>query len=150
MSAITTVYDILITRIAAVLTGHYRLSNPYKLEENAETFLRIGYGLAIGDAVNTLKPMTGCLFTQRNFILSISRRYAATESNAVAKATTEKQIMEDLFLLINDFHQNTTLTNGNRVVKFESDSGINYVQGETDKFMYTSAVISIEYFETLT
>jgi hypothetical protein len=150
MSEVSTVYDALITRIEAVLTGHYRLSNPYKLEENPSTFLRIGYGLGIGSATNTGRPMSGCISIQRTFQVSITRRYAALETNASAKATTEKQILEDMFLLIKDFHENTSLTNGNRVVKFDSDNGINYVETESDRFMYTTGLISIEYFENLT
>ena len=150
MSEVSTVYDALITRIEAVLTGHFRLSNPYKLEENPSTFLRIGYGVGIGSGTNTRRPMAGCISIERSFPVSITRRYAALETNASAKATTEKQLMEDMFLLIKDFHENTSLTNGNRVVRFDSDNGINYVETETDRFMYVTGIISIEYFENLT
>lgn len=150
MSEVSTVFDALVTRVGAVLTGHFRLSNAYKLEENSSTFLRIGYAVGVGPAVNTLRPMSCMVFVQRSFTISITRRYAALETDAAAKATTEKQIMEDMLLVIKDLHTNTSLTNGNRVVKFESDNGINYVETDTDKFMYTTADISIEYFENLT
>jgi len=150
MSEVSTVYDAMITRIGAVLTGHLRLSNPYKIEENSATLLRVGYGVGIGPATNTRRPMSGCASIQRTFIVSISRRYAALDSSGSAKATTEKQIMDDMFLLIKDFSENTSLTNGNRVVGFDSDNGINYVETESDRFMYTTANFSIEYFENLT
>lgn len=152
MSEVSTVYDALITRIEAVLTGHYRLSNAYKIEENPSTFLRIGYAVGIGAATNSLRPTAsnGCISIERTFPVTITRRYAALETNAAAKATTEKQILEDVLLLVKDFQSNTSLTNGNRVVKFVSDNGINYVETDTDKFMYTTADISIEYFENLT
>lgn len=149
MSAISDVYDALITRTTSVLTSHTRLSNPYKLDENPDILLRQGYGLAIGAGENSNREFGCRLSIRREFTLSIVRRYAATDLDASGKGTTEKQIMEDAKLLVADFEENTTLTTGARIVKFLSDSGIQYVRSETDKFMYCELIIETEYFETI-
>ena len=150
MSAVSSAYDAVITAIESQLPNHKRLSNPYDVEENTDLFLRQGYGLVLGPGENSKRNLCNVLSIRRTFQVIISRKYAATELNASGKATTEKQIMEDLKTLIAYFETNTTLNTGVRVVGFESDSGIQFVKkSATDMYLFTEGIFEIEYFETI-
>lgn len=149
MSNISTVYDAMITRIAAKLTTHLRLPNPYKPNENSELFLKQGYGVALGPALNTNRLVACKLSIERQFFVSISRKYFALESSATNKASTEKQLLEDQLLLIQDFESDPTLNGSAFKTVYVSDNGIEYVFGEKDQFLIINSVFSIEYLEAL-
>jgi hypothetical protein len=147
---ITTAYNAMITRLAAVLTSHKRLTNPYNLSDNTHQFLTIGYGLAIGPAENT-RRILGCLITQRRELqVVITRKYFATQFDVSGKSTTEKQILEDLFLVVKDFEKSTNLNDTNLTTQYVSDSGIEFVDGDGGPFLAIRATFSLDYQEDIT
>lgn len=152
MSIISTAYDAMITRIETVLdvatNGHTRLPNPYKPEENNELFLKKGYGLAILGAENTNR-FVNCKFSiQRTMQVVLTRQYFAREDDAVAKSTTEKELFEDQYLLINDFEQDISINGQTMYTRYVTDGGIEYVQQGTDKFLMLRTDVLLEYIET--
>lgn len=150
MSAITTIFDLLVTRIGTVLPNHTRLTNPYDLTQNNERFLKQGWALGFGPAVNT-KRLLSCQFsTQRDFVLSITRQYYAREFDITSKATTEKAILEDLYTLRLDLEKNSTLNDGVYIVTYEGDNGIQSVFSGKDVWLYTQIRLTVDYFENFT
>lgn len=150
---ITTLYNTLITRMGAIFPQHARLPNPYKIDQNNSLFLKKGWGVAFAEGVNTNRnancpPMS----IERTFNITISRQFYAREMDAAAKATTEKDLFEDQYLLIKDLESDPTLQQTIARGRFVSDSGIQFVSldVEKDDFLYLSSVFTLEYWEDLT
>jgi len=149
MSNFSSLYDAIVTRVVTVLPSHTRLPNPYKISENAEPFLRQGWGIAMGSATNTNRELSCRLSIRRDFTISITRKFYALESNVANKESVEKQLMEDMILLVRDFYNNTSLPGVLGIVGYENDSGINYVLSEKDNFFVLPITFSVEHFETI-
>jgi hypothetical protein len=152
MSLISTAYDSMITRIEAVLDtvnqGYKRIHNPYSIQDNEELFLVKGYGLAVLTGENTQR-VVNCKFTvNRNVEVILTRLYTGAGEDAVPKATLEKLLLEDQYKLINNFEQDLTINGTTMYTRWVSDSGIEYVNGETGRFFMLRTQFSLEYLET--
>ena len=142
MSSVTTVYESLVERIVAVFPSHTRLTDAYSIEENMEQFLKIGWGLAIGPAVNSERFLSAKLSYERNFILTITRKFVARELDVETKAAAERLLMEDVYLITSDLTRDSTLNNATNHVKYIGDSGIEKVF--VDKSQYLMSQIEIQ------
>lgn len=152
MSKVSTAYDNLITRLAAVFTsgsGWLQIPNGYDIPANADGFLRQGYGLAIGAGVNAKREVGGHYHVDRKFTVSISREVFKLDGDASGYGSVAKSLFEDLKLVISDFETNQTLNSGQIFCSYESDSGIQAVQGDGFAFMYLSAEFSVILIEDL-
>ena len=154
MSGISDGYDAVLARIQVVLSteanGYFRLPNPYKPEENGEDRLKKGYGIALGAAVNSNRFVNCSFSVARQFQIILTRKYVALENDAVRKADAEKALFEDLNLLINDFEQDISVNGNTMYTRYEADGGIEYVQGDTDKFIMLRTTFVMEYVERFT
>lgn len=151
MSIISNAYDALLTRLDTLypsLSGWNRLPNPYKPEENTELFLRQGYGVAMGPGQNTNRQVNCKFSVSRDMVVILTRKYDALENDAVGKAVTEKQLFEDQYALINDLEQDISINGQTMYTRYISDGGIEYVRGDTDRFLILRTVFSLEYMET--
>jgi hypothetical protein len=152
MSKISTVYDTLLTRLDAVLTSASswnRLPNPYNIEENPSLFLRQGYGIAIGSGSNQNQSQCGLVRIKRTVSVVISRKVDATELGVTDKDTGHKQLLEDMRSVLADFEKNVALSNDIANVIFVSDSGINFVNGEDENYVYSEMQFAVDYFENI-
>ncbi len=149
-TAITAVFDALVTRITAILPQHLRLTNPYDLVQNKETFLKKGWGLGFGAGVNSRRFNSLHFTTQRDFILTISRQYYAKESDIAAKATAEKELFEDLYLVSKDVQKHNTLNDGLYIVTYQGDNGIQSVFSDKDVWLYIQVRLTVDYTENFT
>ncbi len=152
MSIISTAYDAILTRIETVLdvntNGFFRLSNPYKPEENNERFLVKGYGIVMGPGSNTNRTVNCKFSVERTLTVVLTQQYYAREDDAAAKAETEKALFESQYLLINDFEQDISVNGTTMYTRWVSDGGIEYVQGTTDRFLMLRTDFALEYLET--
>ena len=153
MSTISNAYDKIITRLSTILPSHTRLTNPYAPEQNIERTLTQGYGLVMGSGERVPREI-GCsnrYFVRRDFIVVLARKFFAKELNVEAKASVEKQLTEDLNLLVKDFENSVDL-NENQVFDFTyvGDGGIESVFADKDNFLMIRATFRIEYHENLT
>lgn len=149
MSKVSDVHAALIAKIETLLPGHVRLSNPYKPEENPNITLNKGVGLKIGSGVNTDNAQGCQTFIRREFTIVITRKYFALETDGQSKATTEKDILEDAILIQKEIESDQTVGGTSCSAHFQSDSGIEYVMGDTDKYLKTEITIEVLYFEIL-
>jgi hypothetical protein len=141
-SAVTTAYDNLLTRLAAVLTlgaGWHQIPNAYDIPSNSFTFLKQGYGLAIGSATNGRRELSCNIHVDRTFIVSIAREVFKLDGDASGYGTVSKDLMEDLKLVIKDFETNATLNDGLINLSYENDSGVQAIEGDDFSAMYVSA-----------
>jgi hypothetical protein len=151
-SAITTAYDNLLTRIAAVLTandGWLQIPNAYDVASNSDSFLKQGYGIKIGSGVNAKRQLGNQMHIDRKFSLIISREVCATDGDTSTYGSVAKQLFEDLKLVINDFETNTTLNSGLIFCSYESDGGVQPVRGDNYSVVYVSAEFTTILIENL-
>lgn len=153
MSQITTIYTALLAQMALLypeLDGWQRIANPYKPNENPDTLLRQGWGIALGAGLNTNR-LVNCKYSlNREITIVFTRKYDALENDPVNKAITEVQLFEDQHKLINQIEQDPTISDTLTTASYGSDGGIEYVKGETDSFMMLRTVIPTEYLEGFT
>lgn len=148
-SVISSAYDAIVTRMGIVLPSHTRISNPYSVDENPEPMLRLGWGLRVADGVNSNRMVNCQLSTDRKFVIVLTRKYYARELDVVSKASTEKDLLEDNFLVIQDFEKNTMLGAIVAKANYESDTGIQFVFNQDKPFYKIESTLSVEYFDQL-
>lgn len=153
MSAITTTYNALVARIESVLdvttNGYTRLPNPYNIEDNTEVRLRKGYGVAVLPATNANLEL--CKLTQdRVFEIVLTRLYTGYDDNPTDKAALELLLLEDEFLILNDLEQDSTLNTQTMQTSYVSDSGIEFVAGETGRFFSLRIQLNVKYSDVFT
>lgn len=152
MSLISDGFDALILRVETVLdaaTNNYtRLPNPYNVEDNTEIKLRKGYGVALQAAENTNRQVNCKFSVSRTMEVVLTRLYTGYEENAVEKASTEKLLLEDQYKIINDLEQDVTINGTTMYTRWETDGGLEYVSGETGRFLMLKTQFSLEYLET--
>jgi hypothetical protein len=149
MTKVSLVHDALITLLESTLTGYTRLPNPYQPDENTNLFLKQGFGLKLGTGENTNRTLGGFQFMRRTFTVVLTRQYFALESDADAKAATEKQLLEDALLIQKAIEEDQTVGGTSVSATFTRDSGIEFVSNQTERYMKTEIEILAEYFETL-
>lgn len=141
------IYDEICNLIETTLPDAKRFPNPYRMEVNALGRVDSAYGIEVGTGENT-ERYVGCLVSwQRNFTLRILRKITTTENNLGKRVILEKGILADHDALQKAFY-NTTL--GNRVIKtiVTDDGGIQFLDGDTLKFLMMEITILVEYQES--
>ena len=144
---IETIYDAIVDLIEGELTTYTRLPNPYALDENDFLRLTNGFGVAIGAGVDTQRSI-GCIITwERAFSISLVRRVVTTQSNVTKRETIEKEILVDHDLVRKAVYLDTTL--GGNVMKatIVDDGGVNFIDGERQKFLAIDMTLLVEYQE---
>lgn len=151
MSDITDVYTALQTRLAAIYPNHRRLTNPYKIDQNAETNLFLGYGVQVLPGENSKRNISCKISIQRTFLVILVRKFRSLELDRIGKETTEKALLEDQFLLIKDIESDPNLGVPTIVARAEwlNDGGISFVFGDKDSYMKLENTVEVEYFEDL-
>lgn len=152
MSIISTAYDAFIARIETVLDtanqGYTRIPNPYNVEDNTELKLRKGYGLALLNAENTNRQVNCKFSVNRTMEVILTREYTGDEELAVPKSTLEKLLLEDQYKIINNFEQDLTINGSTMYTRWVTDSGIEFVAGQTGRFYMLKTQFLLEYLET--
>jgi hypothetical protein len=151
-SKVTTAYDNFVARVDAVLTsgnGWIKLPHAYNIEKNPEIYLKQGYAIGIGQGANTKRVQSNTISISREFILTIVRTSDTLDLEVTGRQTVEKQLFEDLKLVIADIEGNSTLNSGQILCGYVGDAGIEYVDTENSEFNLIKANFLIEYFETI-
>lgn len=148
MANLSLIYEGLISLIESKLPTYNRLADAY--DDAANDLIRIekGYSLGISSGENTERYITGdTLASNRTFSFKITNLYTANEGDPVARATQEKALYEDAFLVWKELEKISVL-NGIDVMnaRYLSDDGIEYL-GDEKKAITIISAISAEYEE---
>lgn len=146
---ISSIYDALVTKAGTLLPSHFRIPNPYAVEANNIQFLDKGWGIQVVSGVNTERHISCYLGVLRTINLVLTRRYFALDFDAAAKAVTEKDLLEDQFLFIEDLEREPTLGGLVAKLKYASDSGVQSIFVEGLPFYMIISSFELEYFEDL-
>ncbi len=152
MSQVSTAYDNFVTRVDAVLTsnnGWMKLPHAYDVDKNPELYLRQGYSIGIGSGSNTKRVLSNTISISREFIVTLVRSLDYLDLEVTGRQTLEKQLFEDLKLVIADVEGNSTLNAGQILCSYQGDGGIEYVDNETSEYVSLRSTFVVEYFETI-
>jgi hypothetical protein len=148
MSLVSTILDSFKGRVADLLPNHIELPNPYQVDSNPENFLDLGWAVAVGSGENSARQ-TGCSVSiQRTIQVTITRKFIATDIEKVKKFDAVKALLEDAWLVIEDFEYNNEVNGASRT-SYNSDSGIVTVFDNRSDFIKIDLTFSCEYFENL-
>jgi hypothetical protein len=148
MTAISDIYNAIITTVGAELPAFQRVPNPYSLDENTAILLRKAYGLAIGPGTNT-ERYVGCIATwQRDFTIGLVTQVVNTENDTLGRASVEIDIIQAHRLLLLAFETDPTLAGKCIKAVITADGGIDYIQGAQSKYLAVEITLTVEYQET--
>lgn len=141
-----TAYDTIVSRVTALLPNHKRLVNVYALEENPDLYLKQGWGLKIGPGGTNSNRLVGATRTTAiQFSVYLTRQVIARDQDPANKAVADKNLLEDLRVLIDDIHKNN-FNFSDPIVTFNGFSGIDTVRAGEASYLYVSADLTVEYF----
>ena len=151
MSNISSSYDAIVTRLGVLFPNHLRMHNPYNPELNPESVLNKGYGIQMLSGVNTERNLSCLLSISRTIVIVLTRNYFSKELDTLTKASVEKTLLEDQFILIKDLEKDSTVNASSYITtfKYSSDSGIQSVFTDKNSFIKIETNFSLEYFEDL-
>jgi hypothetical protein len=135
-TAVSDLYDGLVTILSTTFASptYKELVNPYVPELNNDTLaLARGYGFFIGP--KSVVPKLGRhegFNAEITVVQTIAQR--GTERDTIIRRTAEKNLLEDQYLLIDYFRQNTAPIAKVWDISYESDNGLEFVY--TDKQNY--------------
>ncbi len=138
MSNISTIYDAYRTEIAAVLTSHVEIVNPYVPDASPDFDYKIGWGVGVGPANNPENTASCRYRIQREFVVTITRRLYLTAKDIDERITVEKNLLEDKNLVIARISSSSLLNSGSGIelTSYTGDSGIEFLRfGRTDLLM---------------
>lgn len=147
---ISQIHDALTALCATLFTNSKKLTNPYSSLDNNELFLQNGFGVAVGAGSRTDRFLSGQTSWQRDFSVVLTALVPTTDQNIGQKEVVAKALLENQWLLLNALDSETTL--GGLCIKAEvfSDSGIQFLQGQTGRYYILEIDVITEYRENLT
>lgn len=149
MTKIADIYDNIITLVETTVPTFKRIPNPYGLDENAAIILRKAYGLAIGAGNNTGRYI-GCYTTwEREFTLGLITQVVNTENDATGRALVEIDLLDAHRALLLAFENDGNLSGQAILCEVTDDGGIEYLPGESGKFLALQIGLRVEYQEPL-
>lgn len=154
MSNITTIIDGINTRLAAILTpgaGYSELINAYQVNEenNTPQSLAQGWGLTIENGSRG-ERLISCQFAIiRSFTVILTRRSVSLKSDQTTRTNVQKSLLEDQFLVIQDFETSPKLGIDANIMntEYDTDSGILLLNAEDFSFLKLETNFTIEYLE---
>lgn len=151
MSKVSDIYEALLDVLEAQLPSYTRIPNAYDAGATPEPMLRKAYGIGFGPSSNTNR-VVGCqMSVARTFDVLIVRQVTTTENNTAARAALEKEVFEAQKLVIAAIENNPSLSQTCANAAFVSDSGLDFVTGQTSqqKYFLLVSTFACEYLENL-
>lgn len=141
MSNITTFYDTLLRASSELFPEKTKIPNPYDLTQNAENFLRDGYGITI----NGSSPEQGEFKNYEYgvlFSVVFAREVLKTNENTSVIETATKALFEDVHLARKDFYNVDQLGIDDNIQRIDlgASSGVEFILG--DRFNFITVEVS--------
>ncbi len=149
MTKLNDIYDELHSITQVVLPEYTELPNPYIPDDNPDIYMKKGYGITMGAASNSNRVVSKKASILRDFDFVFVRQINSTETNTGLIKSNAKAIMEDSFKVLEEIENNTSLGQVCVKAEFVSDSGLDFIEADKQRFFILTMVVSVEYFETL-
>ena len=131
------------------LSDHFRLNDPYNIEENPEQYLRKGWGIQVDDGVDTNRCISPEYYLGRTFTLVIVRESLAKDSDPARRETSKLDLLEDLHILIAAAVTENTLYQSAVNFKYISDGGLQEVFVNDKPYNFIEANFLVEYSQSI-
>lgn len=154
MSGVSTVHVALKSLITTTLTGYSRI-NAYQLQNNPDLMLDKGYGISYGPGTNTNRQVGCHLSVSRAFLVLLTKQVTTMEYDEDGMTELEKSLLEDSILLVKAIEDNPTLATSAgqdgpaMSAIWESDEGIEFLEGKSGSYLLCQMTFNIEYMEAL-
>lgn len=150
MSKISTIFDRLLVELAALYPSATKIPYPYDLIKNDDNFLRLGYGLKVGQSSPTTLDFCKNAF-EREFTVVLTREVFNTGSNDAAFDDIVKALLEDIYTAQDRFNEPDQIAIDSDIVKidFVSASGAEQVDAEKATFLTMEAVFNFTIQENI-
>lgn len=102
-SKISTVFDTISSTLATLFTSKTRIPYPESLTDNAELFLRNGYGVRF-DGSNPIGDEFCNYSIEYSFTVILTQEFFDNESNYTNDDTSKKAMLEDVYTVQKDFY----------------------------------------------
>ena len=149
MSKISTLYDAFRTRLSVVLPTHKELVNVQTIEDNDELFLSKGQNFHLDVGQNTNRILSCKLSVARQAVVTITRAVRGHERDIEERVTTTKDILEDQFLVIQDFEKDPTIGSEVSKILYLNDGGMQEVFTGAGHYLMIRTTFELEYIEDL-
>lgn len=143
-TSISTVYDGILTELAAIFSSKIRIPNAYSLVDNPTQYLRDAYGMRVDAAVETRRDF--CTFSRiRDFTVILTREVIKTEIQTSQVDTAVKAMLEDVYTLQKEFSNADQIGVATSLDKIDvgAFTGIEYFNFEKSNFISTEVSFSI-------
>jgi hypothetical protein len=145
----TNLHEKIITDLKEIFPNKTRLYNGYTIQSNNELALDNGFGVAYGSGRNGNKFIGTKMGVERDFTISLTKKYYALENESEQRAIAERELMEDFQTMVKHFEGDADLDGIAAKFLYATDSGIQQIFTESQNFIYISVTFDSEYFETL-
>lgn len=144
MTKISTVYAALISQIESTFGSKSRLHNPYNLENNPDIVRKNAWGLKVGDA----EPQTleFCnLSLSRSYTFILMRQFVTLSSKEDGFDAVTVAMLEDQQSFAQLIFNPTQLgvEDDIEVIEISSISGINELESDEKKYLFTEVTFTI-------
>lgn len=150
MSKITTVYDAILTELAALYPAKTRIPYPYSLVDNNARFLSDGYGVTIGPS--SFEQFEFCDFmTVRDVTVTVTKEVFRTDSDYNVIDDITKSLLEDIYEVQKLFYSYNEINVPNDVAKVDLGgvSAVEEVASGKQSFLSMSATFNFFIIEKL-
>lgn len=150
MSKITDITESLHTLVAAALPAYQLIPEAIDIADNSELYMENGYTILIADTDPNQATTKSILQQNRVFGVSLVNQVYTTEHNAEGIKDSKISLMEDGFTIVKDLHLTNDTIEGNAIdCNFLGDDGIDFLEGDRNKFYLLTLIFEIKYRESL-
>jgi len=150
MSKITDITDAMHTLVEAALPAYQAIPEAIDIVDNSSLYLEKGYSILISDTEPNQATNKATLQQTRVFGVALVNQVRTTEHNADGIQDAKNTIMEDGFTLVKDLHYTNDTISGNAIdTVFVGDDGIDFLEGDRNKFYVLTLVFEVKYRESL-
>ncbi len=150
MSKISTVYDAILTELAALFPNKTRIPYPYSLPDNNARFMQDGYALAIGSS--SFEQFEFCDFmTVRDVTVILTKEVFRTDSDFNVIDDITRQLLENVYEVQKLFYSYNELNVPNDIAKVDigSVTAVEEVISGKQSFLSMSATFQFYIIEKL-
>ncbi len=154
MSNFTTIYDELINTTLPGITGFsskQAIPNPYDLTDNSFGMLRDGYGILVGDAVESDFQLLKETWVEQEISIILTEALRRTSHNVTPLQTLTKSLVEDAILLRKDLLNADQITIPSSIerIDFVNRTAIEYLDLEESIIITTTVNFIFTISETI-
>lgn len=149
MASLDNVYDAIRSAIPTYtgFSTKQEIENPYSLEDNPNQFLTDSWGVILESGAKSDKDSI-----VESYIMTTDRAISVVLSRAVYNMNTDvKNLLLDTKTIRNNFLSQSKfgILRGGEEIVYIGDNGVNFINNEKFKFIYTKIDFTFEIIETI-